>query len=127
MEKKILFVDDEKSILKILEALFRAGGYVPRCILDAEEALVVLKDENIKVCFVDIHMPIMNGMELCRRIKEVQPDAHVYALSAFPGVMNDAQYKNFGFNGYLRKPFNIDQLMDVGRTAFESLSAKVDT
>ncbi len=122
MEKKILFVDDERPILKILEALFRAGGFVPRCVVDAEEALVVLKDENIKVCFVDIHMPVMNGLELCRRIKEVHPDAQVYALSAFPGLMNDAEYKNSGFNGYLRKPFNIDQLMDVGRVAFESIS-----
>ena len=68
MEKRVLFVDDEQSVLTVLATLFKLDGYVPRCTLDPEEAQEIVRSERVRVCFLDLRMPAMNGMELCRRI-----------------------------------------------------------
>lgn len=124
IEKQILFVDDEKSILDVLATLFRPGGYVPRCSMDGREALEIVKRDHVRVCFVDLRMPIMDGMELCRQIKRIEPSASVYALSAFVDAYTPEQYREAGFDGYFRKPFKIDALLEAARTAFEKMKER---
>ena len=124
MKKKILFVDDEKSILDVLRALFASEGYEPHCSLDGREALEIVRREHIHVCFVDLRMPVMDGMELCRQIKQIEPSASVYALSAFVDAYTPEQYDEAGFAGCFSKPFKIGALLKAARTAFEKLEAR---
>ena len=121
MEKKILFVDDEKDILEMLECLFLAEGYLPRCTISGNEGLEILKKENVHVAFVDLRMPEMNGIELCRQIKQQDPSAYVYALSAYVGAITPEQYDEAGFTGYFRKPFDANEIVDAARDAFRKL------
>ena len=121
MEKKILFVDDEKGILAILDCLFRGKGYSPRCTTSGTEALEILKRDDIKVVYTDLRMPEMDGTELCRRVRQLQPGAQVYALSAFVGSHSPEQFEAMGFAGVFTKPFNVPRLLDSCRAAFEKL------
>jgi CheY-like chemotaxis protein len=60
-------------------------------------------------------------LELCRRIKEIEPSALVYALSAFVDAYRPEQYCQAGFEGCFRKPFKIDALLEAARVSFEKL------
>jgi CheY-like chemotaxis protein len=123
MEKRVLFVDDEKSVLAIMENLFGLHGYLPRCTLDPLEALAIVKKEGIRVCFVDLRMPAMDGLELCRRIKQIDPSAHVFALSAYMDAYRPEQYTEAGFSACFHKPFKIDELLGACRRAFAKLGS----
>lgn len=113
----ILFVDDEEAILKILASLFRGSGFTPRCATSGKDALALLEEEHIHVCFVDLRMPEMDGMELCRRIKGRDPAACVYAVSAFVDHFTAEQFQEAGFAGTFHKPFDIELLLATARDA----------
>ena len=121
MEKQILLVDDEKSVLHVLKTVFNRSGYAPRCAADGNEALEIVKRDHVRVCFVDLRMPGMDGMELCRQIKQLEPSASVFALSAFVDAHTPEQYQEAGFDGCCRKPFQVDALLKAAQEAFQKM------
>ncbi|MFC1498565.1 response regulator [Verrucomicrobiota bacterium] len=121
MEKKVLFIDDEKDILEMMIRLFDSEGFSPHYSTNPEKALGIIKRENIRVCFLDLRMPKMDGIELCRRIKQFDPNIQVYALSAFIEAYSPDQISEAGFEGALGKPFNLDEVLGAANRAFEKL------
>ena len=120
MQRKVLFVDDEKIILDVLVALFQSHGYTPVCTTNGNQAVEIIKFEGIRVCFVDLRMPSIDGMELCRQIKQVEPLARVFALSAYVDAYGPEKLKQAGFDGQFTKPFKIKELMDTVDKCFEA-------
>jgi len=123
MDKDVLLVDDEELILTALDQVFRARGYTPHTASSGEQALEILKHCRIQVIYLDLRMPGMDGMTLCREIKQTYPDTHVYALSAFIGAFTPEQFADAGFEGCFNKPFKIDEIMRAGEEAFEKIEA----
>ncbi len=78
--KRILVVDDEKSIRDMLSAAFTKEGYEVHLAENAEKALKIVKEASIHVMFLDLKMPGMNGVELCRKIKKDRPMAIIHSL-----------------------------------------------
>ena len=70
----ILIVDDEFSVRDSLEQWFRKDGYRTRSAEDAKEALQILQEESWDAILLDIKMPGMDGMELQRRIHQIDVD-----------------------------------------------------
>ena len=126
MEKRILFVDDEETILKVMTALFRRQGYVTFSTTDGNEALAIAEREDVQVFFLDLRMPVMDGVELCRRIKRLQPESHCFALSAYVEAYGDEALKQVGFEGSFPKPFKSSDLLAVAAEAFEKLGIEDD-
>lgn len=119
MKKSILFVDDEPLILKVLEMAFSNAGFTPLCSRNGAQALEILERNRIRICFVDLRMPVMDGLMLCMRIKQLDPTVRVYALSAFVDGYTAAQYQKVGFDGVFSKPFKFEELLNVAHAAFE--------
>ena len=122
MEKKVLLVDDEKTILSVLEQVLNLEGYVPFISSDGVEALEIIQEEKIRVCFLDLRMPAMDGIELCRQVRAVDPDAKVFALSGFVDSYDEGELHEVGFSDYFQKPFNIDEISTACRDSFEALA-----
>ncbi|MHC4872663.1 MAG: response regulator [Planctomycetota bacterium] len=121
MEKKILIVDDEAPILDLLEEVFTNEGYKVIKALNAEMALDTLKKQRIQVISLDLMMPGMNGMELCRKIKEQYPLTIVYALTGHISLFGVSDCIEAGFDDVFMKPVDVD---DYGRAieyAFDKL------
>lgn len=120
-ERAILIVDDEADIRNVFEKAFRKAGYAVRSAANGEEALEILEGDRIHVMFFDLHMPDMDGLELCRRVREDFPVAVIHAVTAYARVFELAQCREAGFDDYYTKPVELRQLLAAAEAAFVKL------
>ena len=121
MSRQVLIVDDEPSIREIFSSYLRMRGMEP---LTAENGLVALemaRQHNVQVIFSDLKMDVMDGLEFCRRLREHNPIAIVYAMTGFPGIFQLAECRGIGFDDYLVKPIGMPMLMRLIEEAFVKL------
>lgn len=121
MKNKVLLVDDERNILEVFGEAFEGAGYTVRQAESAEEALDILKKENIQVMFLDLMLPGMNGVDLCREIRKDHPLAQIFAVTAFASLFELADCREAGFDDYFTKPVNLRMLLKAAKDAFERL------
>lgn len=116
-DRCVLVVDDDPDVLDFLEVLLSVEGYGTVRASGAEEALARL-EERVGLVLVDIAMPGLDGLELCRRIKASPKTASlpVVILSARPGQIAASEALAAGADDFLRKPFDNDELLSVVRS-----------
>ena len=118
---KILVVDDERSVIKLMENVFRKQGYDIRSAESAEEALEIMENEKIHVMFLDLNLPGMNGVELCREIRKQLPMALIYAITGYASLFQLSDCREAGFDDYFKKPVEIATLTRTAESAFQKL------
>jgi len=114
---KILIVDDEEIVRESLSEWFREDGYKVDTASDAVEALNKLNETRWDIYFLDIKMPGMDGMELHRRIREIDREALVIMITAYASVDTAVQALKEGAFDYVTKPFDPDHLSNLLRNA----------
>jgi DNA-binding response OmpR family regulator len=120
-EKKILVVDDEVLIANMLKDAFGSAGYTVLTAASAEDALKVLKDESVMVMFLDIKLPGMSGIELCKRIRIENQVSIIHALTAYSNIYGLLECRAAGFDDFFIKPIRINLLLKAAQEAFEKL------
>src|SRR5512145_110618 len=115
----VLVVDDEFSMRDSLVHWFEKDGYRTGSAQDAREALRRLEEERWDVILLDIKMPGMDGLELQRRIREVDPDLPVIMITAFASVQSAVQALKEGAFDYVTKPIDPDELSHLVQRAVE--------
>jgi DNA-binding response OmpR family regulator len=121
VNRKVLVVDDEAPIRRILaRALGRAGISVVEA-ASAEEGLETLHRESIPVMFLDLMLPGMDGCELCRRIREDNPLAIISAITGQSSLFELTDCREAGFDDYFRKPFSLEEVTAAAQAAFARL------
>lgn len=121
MERKILVVDDEMSVRDLFEDAFCDIGYEVRLAEGAEQALDILKEEYIDVIFLDLKLFGMNGIELCRQIRNSKPISIIYAITGWSTLFEIEECREAGFDDYFTKPVKLDMLFKAVEDAFEKL------
>ena len=106
MADKILIVDDEKLIVKGLKFSIEADGYVTDVAYDGEEALEKAKNNKYSLILLDLMLPKMDGMEVCRQIRTFS-DVPVIFLTAKGDDMDKILGFESGADDYIVKPFNV--------------------
>lgn len=119
MAKKILVVDDEPDIREILREFFQEFGYEVATAGNGDEALEILGRESIPVMFLDLNLPGMNGLELCRRIRPRHPKARIYALTGYHRQFTPASAREAGFTSFFTKPVDLRVLRRAANGAAE--------
>jgi two-component system KDP operon response regulator KdpE len=118
MEKKrILVVDDDPAILRLLSTNLKARGYEVVTAIDGEEALETVQKDFIDLIILDIMMPKLDGVQVCRRVREWS-DIPIIILSARGDEHDKVNCLELGADDYLTKPFGIAELMARINTAF---------
>lgn len=121
MNKKALFVDDEEAILEIYETLCEQAGYQAYSTTDVYEALKLIEKENIQVMFFDLKMPEINGIDLCRKVREKNRIALIYAVTGYTSLFQLSECREAGFDDYFTKPFEMELLTSVLKQSFEKM------
>jgi DNA-binding response OmpR family regulator len=120
-DKKILVVDDEVSVLSMLNETFSTAGYEVRTARNAEEALKILQTETIMVMFLDLRLPGMNGIDLCWKIREKDRISIIYAFTGFSTFYGLLECRAAGFDDFFVKPVSSKLLLKAAEDAFEKL------
>ena len=120
--KKILVVDDDEAIREVMKLGLVKLGYDPAFAENGKEALEILTKENFPVILMDIRMPGIDGIELCMRIKERNPETVIYAFSGGVTELDFDQLEEKGFDGLLCKPVSSEVLERAIKGAFEKIN-----
>lgn len=122
---RILIVDDELNIRRILQMAFEKQGYQATVAEDARVALGMLDDQVFDLVITDVTMPGMNGYELQKIIADKIPDLPVIIMTAFGTIPQAVEAIRNGAFEYVTKPFDLDQLKKIVASALEGGSTVV--
>jgi DNA-binding response OmpR family regulator len=120
MENKILIVDDEAHIRMLIEQTLEELEDEDVSFFTAEngeEALQIIRDENPQLVFLDVMMPKMNGMEVCRRVKKEAGLSNVFIvlLTAKGQELDRQKGLEVGADLYMTKPFDPEVILNKAR------------
>jgi DNA-binding NtrC family response regulator len=109
-EFEILFVDDDKTILSLVEEYLTAFDYKINVVDNGLKALELIKEKDFDVVFTDFKMPDIDGLELLTVIKEYRPATEVIMVTGHGTMESAIQAMKFGSYDYIQKPFKLDVL-----------------
>jgi DNA-binding NtrC family response regulator len=119
MEKKILIVDDELPVRELFKDFFSVSGYQVLTAEGAENALEILRDEEIDVIFLDLRLFGTNGLELGRQIRNEKPLCILFAITGWAGLFEVEECREAGFDDFFIKPVQFDMLQKAVEDAFD--------
>ena len=108
---KILVVDDERAVRESLERALRLEGYDVELASDGREALGTLSEHHTDAIVLDLMMPNVDGIEVCRRLRSRGDRTPVLILTARDSVSDRVTGLDAGADDYVVKPFALDELM----------------
>jgi len=106
------------STLTIPLQSFEIQGYAVETAETAEAALEILKTEKFKIMFLDLLLPGMDGLDLCREIRKDEPKALIFAITGHASKFELNGCLDAGFDGYFLKPLNLKLLSEIVEEAF---------
>lgn len=110
MENKVLIVDDENELAHIVAAYLKVEGFEVKVANDGEKALQIFEEWRPMVVLLDIMLPKIDGIEVCKVIRE-ESDASVIMISAKNGEMDKVIALGIGADDYVTKPFSSIELV----------------
>jgi DNA-binding NtrC family response regulator len=120
----IIILDDEPNIVEVILARLEVMGFNARGFTRAESALEALRKEECSVLLTDLKMPDMDGMEVLRRAKGIDPDVEVIIFTAYGSIEGAVEAMKQGAHDYLVKPFEAIELMAKIESAIEKRELK---
>jgi len=114
MPKRILVVDDEPDILKVIAVRLKAQGYEILTAVDGKEALDLIQQQRPDLVLLDLRLPVMDGYEVCRRMKSDDDlkDIPVIILTATVPEKLAQKMEELKANDYMTKPFIPENLLE---------------
>ncbi len=116
----VLFVDDEEDFVRTMAERMEMREVGSDVALDGMQALQMLEDEIPDVMVLDLRMPGLDGMEVLRRVKNAYPQVEVIIMTGHGSEGDEEEARRLGAYDYLRKPVDINDLMEVIRRAGEA-------
>jgi two-component system nitrogen regulation response regulator GlnG len=114
---RVLIVDDDRDIGQMLSALMKKEGLANQVAQDGETALRLVSEEAPDLLLVDVKMPGIDGMEVLKRVKELEPLLPVVLITAYAEIPASVAAMRAGAFDYLTKPFRHSEVIRVVRAA----------
>ncbi|WP_025115395.1 response regulator transcription factor [Lysinibacillus fusiformis] len=126
MPKKILVVEDEKHIARFVELELQHEGYGVTVAFEGREGLSLATTETFDVLLLDVMLPGINGIEICRRVR-TQSQVPIILITARDAVMDRVAGLDAGADDYIVKPFAIEELLARIRTILRRATTQEPT
>ncbi|MDH5788699.1 MAG: response regulator [Candidatus Bathyarchaeota archaeon] len=108
---RILIVDDDENIRKVLTAILKDEGYAVESVGTARGAIEKTKKQFYNLTLIDIRLPDMEGIELLTRIKNTTPKMRKIIITGYPTLQNAMEAVNRDADAYIMKPFNMEAVL----------------
>lgn len=109
---RILVVDDDEGIRKVLKAILEEEGYVVDTAKNGKEAIKKSNTKFYNLALIDIRLPDMAGTKLLNTIKETTPKMVKIIITGYPSLQNAIEAVNKGADAYILKPFDMDDVLN---------------
>ncbi len=116
---RILVVDDDEVECRALESLLVGAGHQVESCLSGQEAMARLKEGSFDLVITEVKMPGVDGLDVLRKAKELDPSCEVIVITAYASVESAVEVMRLGAYDYISKPFNIDEISIVIDKALE--------
>jgi CheY-like chemotaxis protein len=120
----ILIVDDETRMCTVLSGLFEGQGYATLTAENGKQAIEAVKEKQVNLVLLDIHLPDIDGVEVLREIKKIDESLPVIMCSGLDDGDFTMESMKFGASDYIRKPFNNDEV--IQKTEEALLKKKIE-
>lgn len=111
MSKKVLIVDDEKTIVDVLTFNLNKDGYETLCAYDGAQGLQMAIDENPDLILLDIMLPKLDGFEVCKTLRKSGNNVPIIMITAREEENDKIFGLEIGADDYITKPFSVRELM----------------
>ena len=112
---KILVVDDEGIVLDSCQRVLEEDGLEVLLVTSADKAIMAIEDEEPSVLLMDVKMPVRDGMDLMREVKERWPDIPIIVMSGYDTTETIEEAVKMGAATFIAKPFTPDELLETIR------------
>jgi DNA-binding response OmpR family regulator len=117
MAEKILVADDEQEIRNLLDHFLKGQGYEVILASDGNEALKLASEKNPQVIILDIKMPGLDGLEVCKRLKEKEQTKLIPVIVVTGFEDNKMEALDIGADDFVNKPFNMAEIASRVKSA----------
>src|SRR6478736_3612756 len=111
MKEKILIVDDQFGIRILLNEVFQKEGYQTFQAANGVQALEIVTNHDPDLVLLDMKIPGMDGIEILKRMKVINPDIRVIIMTAYGELDMIQEAKELGAITHFAKPFDIDDIL----------------
>jgi two-component system response regulator HydG len=125
--ERILIVDDNTDICLLLERFLSKQGYKTASVQRGDEALVLLRKDSFELVICDFKLPDVDGLEMLRRIKILDPSTAVIIITGYSDVRMAVQTVKHGAYDYVTKPLYPDEILYTIKSALERRSQRTET
>lgn len=121
MSKNVFIIDDEVDVVEVVQMLLEAEGYNVFKAFNGKEALTLLEETTPDLVILDIMMPEMDGLEVCKRMRKINKmkDIPIVMFSAKLSAVDKKESFDAGADGFITKPFNTKGFIASIRTYLE--------
>lgn len=122
--KKILVVDDDESIVEVVQLVLESEGYYVQTNMDGD-LLPLLKKEQPNLILLDMLLSGVDGRDICKQLKSDHETAHIPVIMLSAHSETDKAANASGANDFLEKPFDVDALIAIVEKHLASNSPKI--
>ena len=112
----ILLVDDNRDFVEFLEYLLAHRGFEVHCVYSGADCLEAARRQDFDLVILDVMMPQMDGLTVCRELKKIAPTLPVFLLTAKDDLATRTAAIELGVSEFLNKPVNIEDFITRVRT-----------
>jgi len=112
---RILVIDDDENIRKVLETILEDEGYIVETAETAKKGIEESEKAFYNLALIDVRLPDMEGIEILSKLRNTKPKMRKIIITGYPTLQNAVAAVNKGADAYVMKPFEVDKILQTIR------------